>query len=43
MKIDSHWRGTAEGFLLAFKEKMRLLETLLPKSAWYDSDQRNEH
>ena len=36
-KLDSHWRGTTEGFVLHWREQMRLLEDLSPLSERYSS------
>ena len=36
-KLDSHWRGTTEGFVLHWREQMRLLEDLSPPSERYSS------
>lgn len=34
-KLDSSWRGTHEGFILMWKEKMRLLEDMTPTHHHY--------
>jgi len=36
-KIDSSWRGTAQGFLLYWNDNMRKLEELLPAQHHYSS------
>jgi len=37
-KIDSSWKGTHEGFVLMWKEKMRLLEDISPQSNHYSTE-----
>ena len=37
MKLDSRWKGTTEGFILHWREQMRLLEDMLPLEQHYDS------
>jgi len=37
-KLDSSWKGTHEGFVLMWKEKMRLLEDISPQSHHYSTE-----
>ena len=37
-KLGSSWKGTHEGFVLMWKEKMRLLEDISPQSHHYSTE-----
>jgi len=37
-KLDSRWKGTHEGFVLMWKEKMRRLEDISPQSHHYSTE-----
>jgi hypothetical protein len=37
-KLDSSWKGTHKGFVLMWKEKMRLLEDISPQSNYYSTE-----
>jgi len=37
-KLDSSWKGTHEGFVLMWKEKMHLLEDISPQSNHYSTE-----
>jgi len=37
-KLDSSWKGTHEGFVMMWKEKMRLLEDISPQSHHYSTE-----